>query len=476
MSVLLINSTAASIPLADNSIHMIVTSPPYYGLRDYGLPPSEWPAVTYAPMAGLPPVTVPAMVSCLGLEPDLLAFIGHIVLIFREAWRVLRDDGTIWLNFGDSYAANRSTSSNAPSKKSTLQTNHGQGPKPGDKYHHSHAGKGVKLNHGLKQKDLVGIPWRVAFALQADGWYLRSDIIWAKPNPMPESVTDRPTKAHEYLFLLSKNQRYFYDHEAVKETAVADHAPGNQSHKYVAAYGSSGDERHRTKAGLLAYAQRQRSARDSFKRDGSKREQTIPGQSMGTHRPDREESAWDITKRNRRTVWTISTKPYSGAHFAVFPPDLVEPCIKAGTSECGVCPACGAPWQRETEKSAPQMRPDNPNPVLPYDAGSGLTQGMGATTLHMTRTTLTTGWRPSCDCPEHDPRPAVVLDIFAGSGTTLEVARQLGRSAIGTDLSFDYLKNQARKRLSLDALDAHNNGLGITDARDYSDLFTEAAV
>lgn len=174
----LANGSAAWLPLASESVHCAVTSPPYWGLRKYaGEQGVWWPAVTYAPMAGLAPLTVPAMRAELGLEPTAEAFVAHIVLAMREVWRVLRDDGTFWLNFGDSY--------------------------DGD-------------------KSLCGIPWRVAFALQGEGWYLRNDVIWYKPNPMPESVTDRCTKSHEYLFMLAKSRRYFYDGEAVKESCSDD--------------------------------------------------------------------------------------------------------------------------------------------------------------------------------------------------------------------------------------------------------------
>jgi site-specific DNA-methyltransferase (cytosine-N4-specific) len=159
---------------------------------------------------------------------------------------------------------------------------------------------------------------------------LRQDVIWHKPNPMPESVTDRCTKAHEYLFLLTKSERYYWDAEAMKEDATGA-LPGNVSHKHTAEYEASGDEKHRTKAGLVAYAQRQRSKRDSFKRDGSKRAEVMPGQTVGTHRAEREESTYDTFTRNRRSVWTVPTQPYSGAHFAVFPAALIEPCILAGS-------------------------------------------------------------------------------------------------------------------------------------------------
>lgn len=278
--------------LETGSVQTCVTSPPYFGLRDYGVS------------------------GQIGLEPTPAEYVEQMVAVFREVRRVLRDDGTLWLNLGDSYAANRTYQ--VPSTKG--------GPKHSDSQ--SAGGKGSVVPDGLKPKDLIGIPWRVAFALQQDGWYLRQDIIWHKPNPMPESVRDRCTKAHEYVFLLSKSERYYWDAEAMQEPAVGG-LPGNTTHKHTSAY-EAGDDRARTKAGLVAYAERQRSKRDSFKRDGSKRAEVIPGQSVGTHRPDRPESEYDVFTRNRRSVWTVATRPYKGAHFATFPPALIEPCILAG--------------------------------------------------------------------------------------------------------------------------------------------------
>jgi DNA modification methylase len=209
------------------------------------------------------------------------------------------------VNLGDSYAANRSYQ--VTDNKHVDVGNH----------------RGMSVPNGLKPKDLIGIPWRVAFALQADGWYLRSDIIWHKPNPLPESVTDRPTKAHEYIFLLTKQAKYYYDAEAIKEPTVK---------------GAAGSEFHTGKTGIHQLGRsstKPRSKADSFKREGSKREQTIPGQGYGTHRPNREESSYDVGTRNRRSVWAVATQPYPGAHFATFPPKLIEPCILAG------CPVGG---------------------------------------------------------------------------------------------------------------------------------------
>lgn len=276
-------------------VQMCVTSPPYFGLRDYG-------------HAGQ-----------LGLEATPAEYVAAMVEVFALVRELLADDGVLWLNLGDSYS-NGGRKTRDPGQS---------------KLHPSFTGEDNAVttwrpDDGAKPKNLLGIPWRVALALQEDGWNLRQDIIWHKPNPMPESVTDRCTKAHEYLFLLSKSERYYWDREAMQEAATGA-LPGNQNHKHTAEYEDSGDEKHRTKAGLVDYAKRQRSKRDSFKREDSKRAEVIPGQTVGTHRPDRDESEWDTATRNRRSVWTVPTVPYSGAHFATFPPALIEPCILAGS-------------------------------------------------------------------------------------------------------------------------------------------------
>lgn len=249
--------------MPERSVNCCVTSPPYWGLRDYGVS------------------------GQLGLEPTPEAYVAKMVEVFREVRRVLRDDGTLWLNLGDSYAANRSyqvASTKGGAKHSPAQGKLGASNVP----------------ECLKPKDLVGIPWRAAFALQSDGWYLRQDIIWAKPNPMPESVTDRCTKAHEYVFLLSKSARYFYDADAVKE---------NKGVVYTRKATSNEKLRERTAAGS-AFCE------STTEKNGFGRDITTDG-------------------RNRRSVWHISTRPYKGAHFATFPPALIEPCIKAG------CPVGG---------------------------------------------------------------------------------------------------------------------------------------
>jgi len=247
-----------------------------------------------------------------------------LVTVFREVRRVLRDDGTVWLNLGDSYVGGSKKSTQGPKQR----TNHG-----GDWTQNDRLATLKSTVNGLKPKDLIGIPWRVAFALQADGWYLRSDIIWNKPNAMPESVTDRPTSSYDHIFLLTKRARYYYDHEAVRGPQTGNaHSRGNGiTPKTVNKSGRDGNIR----------------ANESFHSSISHHTE-IPG------------------GRNLRNVWIIPTQPTSDLHFATFPQALVEPCIKAGTSERGCCPECGAPWHRVIEKGESLAAPAIPE--RPYPA------------------------------------------------------------------------------------------------------------
>ena len=242
--------------LPDQSVNCVVTSPPYWGLRDYGND------------------------GQIGLEQEPEDFINELVSVFREVKRVLRDDGTLWLNIGDSYSGSgKGTAGNLGKKHNERHLEHKTG--------------GL-IPSGTKPKDLVGIPWMLAFALRSDGWYLRQDIIWHKPNPMPESVRDRCTKAHEYIFLLSKSPKYYFDNEAMQEPSAQ---LGKTNIRFGGnKYGDSDDPKHATKSGNTYV---------------------------------------DSGKRNKRSVWTVTTRPFKGAHFATFPPALIEPCILAGCPEGG---------------------------------------------------------------------------------------------------------------------------------------------
>lgn len=398
--------------LPDDSVQCCVTSPPYWGLRDYGV-------------AGQ-----------IGLEPTVDEWVARMVAVFREVRRVLRKDGLLWLNLGDAYATRggHRTHNGAPSEKSTLRG-------------HGHVGAGPKTRalstaqiaaaptgrrpglpgtvpSGVKPKDLIGQPWRVAFALQADGWWLRDAIVWNKPNPMPESVRDRCTKAYEFVFMFAKSRRYYFDADAISEPASLDtHArvrvPGNRSHKGQIAF-DDGAAEHRTKAGLVAYAQRQRDKlkpvagwmfgegdhsavthaqpagdrgdrkllRDVGVGDRARPRKAVPNEVDRGSRENlkfgrvKNNASFDAAlrdtpeRRNRRNVWTIATEPYPDKHFATFPSELPRICIAASTQ--------------------------------PGDT---------------------------------------VLDPFAGSGTTLAVALELGRQAVGIELNPKYC-DLIRRRLA----------------------------
>jgi DNA modification methylase len=351
------------------TVQTCVTSPPYWGLRDYGVP------------------------GQLGLEPTPEEYVNKMVEVFREVKRVLRDDGTLWLNLGDSY-----NNTSGFSRASPEYFREGRVGGSADKKTFKHS--------VIKTKDLCGIPWMVAFALRADGWYLRSDIIWAKPNPMPESVTDRPTKAHEYIFLLSKRKRYFYDAEAVRE-------PGAIPAGTKAAKGSA--ERFNT-----------------------------PGVNS---RPP-EYKIYNGT-RNRRSVWTIPTQPYPEAHFATFPPKLIEPCILAGTSP-KACEICGAPWKRVVERDGMTSREWQ---KIRGDGTKGFDKKMGKQGKSIAGgrppdpVYKTVGWQPTCTCQNEGKGRCIVLDPFVGSGTTLWVAERFGRDSIGIEINPKYCE-LVKKRMS----------------------------
>jgi DNA modification methylase len=335
--------------MPDECVQTCVTSPPYWGLRDYGHGEQ------------------------LGMEetPDL--FVANMVKVFAEVKRVLRDDGTLWLNIGDSYAG-------------------------------SNTGK-IPEGANFKAKDLVGIPWLLAFALRADGWYLRSEIIWAKPNPMPESVTDRPTKAHEQVFLLTKSARYFYDADAVREPA---------SEVSVAREGR---------------------ARNFYQ---------APGQTP--QRRTDSNGGWLESGRNKRTVWTVTTQPFGGAHFATFPPKLIEPMVLAGSPpKC--CGECGAPWERVVERKPMVVEPTKKRAEWQEQDDHARTQVGG--TMTQAPESKTVGWQPTCEHND-DTGSSVVLDPFSGSGTTGMVALRHDCSYIGLELNPEYAE-LSRNRIRDDA-------------------------
>jgi DNA modification methylase len=407
--------------LADGSVQCCVTSPPYWALRSYL--PADSALKRYE--LGAEPVH-----DCLGWatgQPCGACYVCKMVQVFREVRRVLRDDGVLWLNLGDSYAGGGGFCPTAPSSQpDAVKVRGGFGSMLDGRLIKGQ----IKPGNGLKPKDLCGIPWRVALALQADGWYLRSDVIWAKPNAMPESVQDRCTKSHEYIFMLAKSERYFFDAEAIKEPSTG-----------------------------------QTGSAANFARDT--KEADVPGQARTQHRTEREPTE-DNGTRNKRDVWTIPTFPYSGTHYAVFPPALVEPMIKAGTSQAGACPRCGAAWERVVEReSRVPWSERKEKGATRGDLARGYNANHGEGTDHtLGCSTTTLGFRPTCSCqcqypdvslPKDDPVrnayvpvPCTVLDPFAGAGTTLLVADRLGRDAIGIELNPEYV-TMAEQRIYGDA-------------------------
>lgn len=354
--------------LPGESVHCCVTSPPYFGLRDYGHEEQ------------------------IGLERTPQEYVAKMVEVFREVRRVLRPDGTLWLNIGDSYA--RLQPDNVPQSKNKRVVP----PKRHDR---------IK-NAGMKAKDLIGIPWMVAFALRADGWYLRQDIIWAKPNPMPGSMSDRCTTAHEYVFLLTKKARYFCDMEAIKEPATR---------------GAAGSTFTKGKTGMNG-----------------------KGRVSSKERVDAED-------RNKRSVWSIPTRPFKGAHFAVMPEALVVNCVKAGTSLKGCCPKCGAQIARVVERERVATRPGDDTKVKGTEAA---THGNRDPERHVT-TTRTVGWEPSCGCKRREPVPCVVLDPFSGAGTVAAVAASMNRKFVGIELNPEYAAMSEKRVIAA----IQNRGFGV---------------
>jgi DNA modification methylase len=419
--VTIINDCALSAlrTLRSNSVDCIITSPPYWGLRDYGIPPTDWPACSYIPMPGLDPIQVPAETSCLGLEPTLHAFLAHITLIFNECRRVLKPTGSCWVNMGDSYAGSwgsqgRDYSGVGVSALSSCQV-------AASARKQSNTGS-IEQGTGLKTKDLIGQPWRVAFALQASGWYLRQDNIWHKPNPMPESIRDRATKSHEYVFHLTKSERYYFDLAAWAEPASEGTHPRRAGNGIPKPSGWATES----------------SDHSAISHNQGTRRKPLPAPDCMTKNNASMDASLSIMPltRNKRSVWTVPTVAYSEAHYATYPPRLITPPMLATTSAKGCCSACGKPWGRIVEKT------DTPNPSF---NGSTFDTGKTGTrpTANIERTQKgeryvnqpTDHWQPTCACSQSftDPVPvipAVVLDIFGGSGTTAQVALEHVRHAI----------------------------------------------
>lgn len=396
--------------LPAESVQMCVTSPPYFGLRSY-LPDGH-----------------PDKVKELGSEETPKEFVAKMVEVFEEVRRVLRTDGTVFLNLGDSYAREGGTQGGG-----NRQCLHMEGTQ----------NRMCKIPEGssLKVKDLIGIPWRVAFAMQDAGWYLRQWMPWVKRNALPESVTDRPSTTCETVFLLTKNAHYFYDGEAVKMPASpssharlaqnveaqigSERANGgrktNGNMKAVGKVAPAGSENRNNASFASALCEK---VGDRNRRQGDWFFESN-WQGMVT-----DDDGWPL-------AMVVNPKGYRGAHFATFPERLVRPCILAGTSQKGACPTCGAPWERIVETT---------EEIAANHKGSSFSKGKtgdrdgGDRTQDGDRfTKRTAGWRPTCECNRPDVVPCVVLDIFGGSGTSGKVALSLGRDCTLIELNGEYL-------------------------------------
>ncbi|TDO18166.1 DNA modification methylase [Mycobacterium sp. BK086] len=306
--------------LPDGAVDSIVTSPPYFGLRDYGVEPTSWPDLRYSPVFGAPPVAVPAMTCCLGLEPDPIAYVGHLRLLFTELRRVLADDGTLWINLGDSYAGSWGNQGHDDDRDDmNAARRRGGAYRSG-----THLGS---IRPGTPPaKNLMGIPWRVALALQDDGWILRNAIVWHKPNAMPESITDRLSGRYENVFLFSKQPRYGFDLDAVRVEYSGDRTPSRTAR--------SGATNKENSIATPWRADRAVPASLSFNRET--KEADVPGQSARQHRERPDPTEESLTRgRNPGDVWVVPTQPFTAAHFAVMPLALAQHCVVAGCKPGG---------------------------------------------------------------------------------------------------------------------------------------------
>lgn len=525
--------------LPSDSVHCCVTSPPYWGLRDYGIPASIWGGDQACVhrwgdvlrSAGANSVPGPngqggkngygsrnttkeagnfctecgAWSGAFGLEPDYRMFVANAVDVFREVRRVLRPDGVLWVNLGDSYATGggageqgagervgrRHTQESLGGNRGRRQVGDGKNPNAGIPT----LGPNRYPQHGLKPKDLAGIPWRVALALQDDGWWLRQDVIWAKPNPMPESVTDRCTKSHEYFFMLTKSERYHWDAEAIAEplTEVS-----------VRRLAQNTDEQHGSERAMQGGGKRTMKA--VKKKSGNLQrkaasERGVPDRGFVSNQAG--SVPWEGDSRNKRSVWTVGTQGFDGefcracrtfftgdallalrvavaanpdgakkktrhcscgstdrwlSHFATFPPALIEPCVGSSSSEAGCCAECGAPRVRVSEPTPEYARALGKG----YhghadDGGKGMMQTRGTNRQNALRDDhgisgkqmVTTGWRQTCSCAGGGVAPCTVLDPFGGAGTTGLVADRMHRDAILIEVNADYAE-MARQRIHAD--------------------------
>ncbi len=473
--------------LPDYSVQMCVTSPPYWGLRDYGVSGQA------------------------GLESTPEEYVSNMVLVFREVRRILRDDGILFLNLGDSYSGG--------DRKTQVPQSLANG-NPQDRPMEYSPSRNMGNHPEIKPKDLVGIPWMTAFALRADGWYLRSEIIWEKPNPMPESVTDRPTKSHEQVFLLAKSSHYFYDATAILEQANYDGRKDTMmkgAKKYPNGFvppdanpNTMHVEGHERWSKTIGRTEK-KMAGTGYGGDGSGLHEHS-GYFDGDGNPRFHQFEDGVPARNKRSVWRVATHPFAGAHFATFPEKLITPMILAGTSQYGACAKCGAPWERMTE-TVPIPRNENRTHSTEKQRQGKMPAPEPVSGENTSPIVKTIGWQPTCEClgkrvrktvtipprisaegaenwgadssgeyngegtkdydsagaqnpsdvkrriienatqereetiwvyesdiplDKHPIVPCVVLDPFSGAGTTILVSKKFGRHSIGIELNGDY--------------------------------------
>lgn len=436
--------------LPSESVDCIISSPPYFGLRNYQTATWEGgikdcdhianpnatkkmgnpefnenrPSREATKTAGYYKDVCPKCGAIridkqIGIEKMPEEFVAKLVEVFHEAKRVLKDSGNLWLNLGDSYAGSWGNSGNRPELDGKMGSQRerktGYVSHNGYDNYRERTPTSYKLD-GIKPKDLIGIPWAVAFALRNDGWYLRQEIIWEKLNPLPESVNDRCSRSHEHVFLLAKNRKYFFDNEAIKEP-IAESSRARQKR------GTSGVHKNVNGA---------------------------PGQTPHSMNKPREYDKERIVSetRNKRSVWSTATSPSRSNHYASFPSNLISPMILAGTSEKGCCSQCGKPVVRMVEtQNNWEERKARGEPIRHGTSGvSSFDVSVGG----FESSSKTIGWEPTCDCGKPFV-PCVVLDPFVGSGTTAAVAKYLGRRYIGIDLKEEYL-DISKNRLKQETL------------------------
>lgn len=399
---------ARRIPLADKSVHMVACSPPYFNLRDYGDPRQ------------------------IGSEPTPGEFVEAMRVVGREAWRVLRDDGSWWLNLGDSFAGSWGNQGRKE-ERGTQRSINGPMIQHLDSYpsKESNTGK-IPEDSGLKPKDMILIPEQVALALRKDGWYLRAKPPWIKPSPMPESTNDRPNVAHESIFLLTKSPTYFFDMEAVRRPSAAATLSRDAYTRITSgkdgAYAVQHDHETPSDPGG-----RHLRTNDFFTE--SLDSLIEYHENYAAHlRKIRDDGGLLLSEGGDPLAFWLATQSFNGAHFATWPEQLVRLMVLASTSQTGCCPACAAPWARIVKR----VTTDSLQKTW-VGADQQLSKGLSRPGQFVGNSTRTIDWQPSCPCDAGAPIPCVVLDNFSGVATTAKVAISLGRRAIGIDLNRDYL-------------------------------------